>query len=368
MTASSLPETVRIIEETTEQGLQRGFQLYVSQYGEIVADAGFGEARPGIPMTSDSITLWLSAGKPVTAVAILQLWESGRLGLDDPVQQHIPEFAGEERAEITIRHLLTHTVGIKQIAHGWPQVNWETIIERICDAPLLEEWPPGKRAAYQPSLTWFLLGEIIQRITGRNFSDYIGQQVFLPCGMEDSWNGMPQEVFDGYGDRISMMYQRERNELKTLDWHEGGRCTAPSPGSNCRGPARELGRFYEMLLHGGKGPDDINVLKSTTVELMTRRVRENLFDETLQFLVDFGLGVIINSNRYGADKVPYGFGPYAGDHAFGHGGSQSSIGFADPDNGLVIVAIANGMAGEPKHQRRARAINAAIYEDLGLHG
>ena len=361
-----LPETVRIIEETAEQNLHRGFQLYVSHKGEVISDSGFGEARPGVPMTADTITLWLSAGKPITAVAILQLWESGRLGLDDPVQQHIPEFVGEERAKITIRHLLTHTVGIKQIAHGWAQVNWETIIQRICEAPLLDEWPPGKRAAYQPSLSWFLLGEIIQRVTGREFSDYLRQQIFLPCGMQDSWNGMPYEQFEAYGDRISIMYQREGKELKPLDWHEAQRCTAPSPGSNCRGPARELGRFYEMLLQGGMGPDGISVLKSSTIELMTRRVRENLFDETLHFIIDFGLGVIINSNRYGADKVPYGYGPYCGEHTFGHGGSQSSIGFADPENELVVVAVANGMAGEPKHQRRSRAINAAIYEDLGL--
>ncbi|MEZ6049550.1 MAG: serine hydrolase domain-containing protein [Planctomycetaceae bacterium] len=364
--SNALPSTMRTINETAGQNLHRGFQLYVSHKGEVIADAGFGEARPGVPMTSDMITLWLSAGKPITAVAILQLWESGRLGLDDPVQQHIPEFAGSERAGITIRHLLNHTVGLKQIAHGWPHVDWETVIERICAAPLIEMWPPGQRAGYQPSMTWFLLGEIIQRITGRSFCDYVRQQIFIPCGMVDSWNGMPLQQFQEYGDRISIMYQREGKELKTLDWHEAERCTSPSPGSNCRGPARELGFFYEMLLNGGVSRDDVRILKSSTIELMTRRSRENLFDETLQFMVDFGLGVIINSNRYGADKVPYGYGPYAGEKAFGHGGSQSSIGFADPENDLVVVAIANGMAGEPKHQRRAKAINTAIYEDLGL--
>ena len=82
--------------------------------------------------------------------------------------------------------------------------------------------------------------------------------------------------------------------------------------------------------------------------------------------MDWGLGIIIDSNRYGDDTVPYGYGRSSSPRTFGHGGSQSSIAFADPDCRLVVAAVFNGMPGEAKHDARMRAVLAALYEDLGL--
>jgi CubicO group peptidase (beta-lactamase class C family) len=82
--------------------------------------------------------------------------------------------------------------------------------------------------------------------------------------------------------------------------------------------------------------------------------------------MDWGLGTIVNSNRYGVQTVPYGYGPLSSDRAFGHSGSQSSAAFADPDYGLVVAAMLNGMPGEPAHHRRMRAFLEALYRDLGL--
>jgi len=81
--------------------------------------------------------------------------------------------------------------------------------------------------------------------------------------------------------------------------------------------------------------------------------------------MDWGLGLMLSSYRK-ADNAPYGFGRYASRSAFGHGGNQSSIGFCDPENELVVAWVANGMPGEKAHQQRNRAINEAIYQDLGL--
>ena len=99
---------------------------------------------------------------------------------------------------------------------------------------------------------------------------------------------------------------------------------------------------------------------------MTARHRIGEFDQTLQHTVDFGLGVICNSNKYGVETVPYGFGQYCSSSAFGHGGAQCSMGFCDPERRLVVVWSANGFCGEGLHQRRNRMINNAICVDLGL--
>jgi len=78
------------------------------------------------------------------------------------------------------------------------------------------------------------------------------------------------------------------------------------------------------------------------------------------------LGFLVDSNLYGAETVPYGYGPYASPRTFGHSGRQSSMAFADPEHELVVVAGVNGMPGERTHDERMRAFTAALYRDLGL--
>ena len=99
---------------------------------------------------------------------------------------------------------------------------------------------------------------------------------------------------------------------------------------------------------------------------MTTAQRVGLFDETFKHVMDWGLGLIVDSNRYGADTVPYGYGPYSSPRTFGHGGSQSSVGMADPEHALVVCVAFNGLPGEGKHDIRLRRFMAAVYEDLGL--
>ncbi len=130
-----IPATRAVIEQGIAAGLHIGAQVYVSIHAQPVADLAFGQSRPGVPMTPDTLMLWLSGSKPVGAVAIAQLWEQGKLGLDDPVARHIPEFAQNGKESITIRHILTHTAGFRWVETGWPTESWEQIIARICQAP-----------------------------------------------------------------------------------------------------------------------------------------------------------------------------------------------------------------------------------------
>jgi CubicO group peptidase (beta-lactamase class C family) len=128
---------------------------------------------------------------------------------------------------------------------------------------------------------------------------------------------------------------------------------------------RELGRFYEMLLAGGS-LNGVRILSPQTVEAMTARHRVGQFDRTVNHLLDWGLGFLINSAQYGVETVPYGYGPFASPRTFGHGGNQSSAGFCDPENQLVVSVVFNGMPGEAAHQDRIRRVLRAVYEDLGL--
>ena len=167
----------------------------MSRGGTLVADLAVGESRPGVPFNPDTLMLWLSAGKPVGAVAIMQLRERGLLQLDDPVCQYLPEFAAGGKGAVTIRHLLTHTGGFRWIDLAWEKSNWDQIIARICAASLEYNWVPGEKAGYHPNTSWYILGELVRRIDGRPYQHYVREEIFLPLGMRDSWIGMPIEQF-----------------------------------------------------------------------------------------------------------------------------------------------------------------------------
>jgi CubicO group peptidase (beta-lactamase class C family) len=103
-----------------------------------------------------------------------------------------------------------------------------------------------------------------------------------------------------------------------------------------------------------------------TVEALVARHRAGMYDQTFKHVLDFGLGFVLNSNQYGVDTVPYGYGPAASPRTFGHSGMQSSSAFADPENGLAVAIVFNGTPGEAAHDRRIRAVLITMYEELGL--
>lgn len=365
-----LPQTCSVIEQGMISGDHAGAQLYVSRGGSPVAEVALGDSRPGMPMTTDSIVLWLSSTKPIGAAAVLQLREQGLLELDDPVARHIPEFAAHGKEAVTIRHLLTHTCGFRWVDIGWPENDWNTIIALLCDAHLEKDWTPGQKAGYHPFTSWCILGELVGRVDGRKFSQYVRDEIFEPLGMADSWIGMPVEQYRRYGERIGLLSDtfaqtKAASEPAFHRFSSERGATDCIPGGNGHGPVRELGSFYEMLLAGGE-VGGMQVLSRDSVAMMTSRQRVGMFDETFKHVMDWGLGVIIDSKQYETRPIPYCYGPHASPETFGHGGSQSSVGFADPAHGLVVAVVFNGTPGEPRHQRRLQQFCTALYQDLGL--
>ena len=364
---SEIPQTLEVIRAGIARGLHLGVQLYVSRDLRPVVDLAIGENQLGEALTSNHILPWLSAGKPITAVAVLQLVEEGLLDLDRPVATLIPEFAQAGKEAITTRHLLTHTAGIDAVMLGWPQTPWSEIIARICAAPLKPGSIPGETPAYDPQRSWFILGEIVQRLRGRPIEEVLRADLFEPLGMTHTWLAIPDALYDDDAPRLGRIHVSNAGQLKMSHGHLRETVTSPAPGSSCRGPIRELGRFYEMLLGEGSWGGR-QFLARDTFQLMTQRHRSGKFDQTFQHTVDFGLGIIINSNRYGANTIPYGFGRRSSEGTFGHGGSQSCIGFADPVHRLAVAAVANGYPGEVPHNRRFRELLTSLYDDLGIGG
>jgi CubicO group peptidase (beta-lactamase class C family) len=371
--ATALPRTMALIERDIAEGGSVGAQTYVSLGGAPVADAAVGIAREGVAMTPATLMAWFSCTKAVTAAAVMQVWERGLLDLDDPVARHVPEFAQNGKGTVTVRHLLTHTGGFRGAdtwldgsGKGPSTVGWDEVIAKICAARLEPGWVPGRTAGYHPTAGAFMLGEIVRRLDGRPFDRYLREAIFEPLGMTDCWVGMPPERYRAYGDRIGVMHNTEGATPAPMPHVDSEAFTARCvPGGSGRGPMRQLGRFYEMLL--GRGTlDGARILSAQTVEAMGARHRTGIKDRTFGHVIDWGLGVIVNSALYGVATVPYEYGDRASPRAFGHSGRQSSVGFCDPEYGLAVALLLNGQPGEARHQARIWPILTAIYEDLGI--
>jgi CubicO group peptidase (beta-lactamase class C family) len=370
MSLTDLPRTLSIIQDGIQSGLHPGAQMYVSLARRVVCDDAIGLARDGVPMTRDTLTLWMSAGKPVTAVAVLQLVDRGLIALDTRVAEVIPEFGQNGKAAITLRHILTHTAGFRGPLNNFTPGTWDEILQRVYALKQEAGWVPGDKAGYHIGSSWFVLGELVRRLDGRSIDRFVHEEIFSPLGEPEASIGIDPDVYDGQPTRWSLVYDTSKES--TPEWQGNTReaNTLPRPGANARGPIRALGQMYERLL-APSPPDPLpeyrerELISAPLARAMTSRQRAGMLDQTFKQTLDWGLGVMVDSKQYAGEHA-YGFGPHASADTFGHSGNQSSCGFFDPAHELVVAWTCNGMPGEAKHQARASAINAAIYEDLAL--
>ncbi len=360
-TRPELAAVTELLERRRSEGWHDGAQCYVSRNGEVLLDAVIGESRPGRTLEPDDLMLLYSAGKPLTVTAVLQLWEQGQLGLDDLVGDYVDGWGnGKERC--TIRHVLTHTGGFPNADSQLfdADVPYADVVAHIAASP--GRWEPGTDAAYHPSSGWKILGAIVERVDGRPIDRYLREEVFARLGVENMRLGIPSDEQAALGERIAPVYWRG-HVIPTIDadgslqmvpykvdrYHNEPHFVAKvEPGGGMRAPARELARFYESLL--GFGPP---VLEPRTVEVMGAIHRYGIKDRLFRQNIPWGLGV----------QVAFTGG--TGRRAFGHGGMASSRALADPEYGLVMAVVSNGLTGFVEAEQRLFEVTNAVYSALG---
>lgn len=365
-------ERVRqLLEDGIAAGWHRGAQLEVRRAGASAVSLCVGESRPGVAMTPETLLPWFSCTKPFTAVAVAQLAERGEVSFDDPVAAHVPEFAAEGKDAVTLRHVLTHTGGFRTVqppTDVW-RLEWDELVDRICASPLEPGWVPGQRAGYHAVTGFHVLGEVVQRVTGRSFADYVTEEILEPLDLADSWMRLTEERYEAYGTRMGVVEETARPDgaapvpVRGLDSWRGFRRASPAGGGV--GPMADLVKLFEALLDGG-ARDGERVLSEATVADVVRPSRLGMHDETFGMVIDWGLGVMLNSWQYRRAPAHYGYGDHASPGAYGHGGQQSSIAFADPAHGLAVALCCNGRPGEALNHRRTQPVLTALYEELGL--
>ena len=354
MSREALLEAAQALEAGCASGLHPGAQLYVSRRGMSVMEFACGDSLADGPLTPDSVTAWFSSCKPITALAIALLYQRRALDLDDRVQRFIPEFAnGKERC--TVRQVLTHVGGFPNAFHDGTEFGWEEAISIICAAAA--ETEPGTRAAYHHSSGWYILGELVRRIDGRPIDRFVTEEIFVPLGMRESHMGMAPARQRMLGSRLARVALGRSEKAPYVDESFVRRFNATeeiarvNPGGGVRGPARDLGRFYEWLLAKGEW-EGRPILERGTVELFTACHRWGLPDQTLANApLSWGLGFGLHGNS----DLP----TFASRRAFCHSGMVSSVGMGDPDRRLACIVITTGLLDPLGSARRLRAVTGA---------
>ena len=344
----------RLIEHFISQRIQNdvkeqrvcGAAVAVLQRGETVYRAEFGYQHPqrSEPLRSDAIFRIASMTKPITAVAVLQLAQQGKLDLQDEVAKYLPQYArlpmaggGYNTVPLRIWHLLTHTASMEADAlsretarYKMPPENNKTIagaVDYYATLPLPFE--PGTHRRYSGRVGYDILGRIVEVVSGVEFAEYMHRNIFQPCGMVDTTFAPSQEQWQ----RVVGMHNYVDGkgvESPTVPGCVLDNCpvTHPLGGSGLISTLDDYIKFAQTLLNKGLAPGG-RILDAQWVEQMAA---PQLPVEMMSESVNQGLGVrVITGDGY----------PWLPSGAFGWSGAYGTHYWVDPVNEIVAIYLKN---------------------------
>jgi uncharacterized protein YbbC (DUF1343 family)/CubicO group peptidase (beta-lactamase class C family) len=289
---------------------------YHRAYGERSVD-------PVERMTEDTIFDAASLTKVIaTTSAIMKLYERGAIGLDSPVVRYLPQFSSPAQQQITVRHLLTHTSGLRpDVSLTKPWSGYETGIRLA-----LDEQPtttPGTAFRYS-DINFILLGEIVHQVSGKPLNEFVEREIFKPLKMRNS-RFVPEK--SRYG--VIAPTTRETNGFVRGVVHDptARRMNGVAGHAGLFTTASDLARFSRMMLNGGK-LDGKRIFKPETVALFTSV-------QSPANLPRRGLGWDIDSAYAGPRGKYFPVGSY------GHTGWTGGSVWIDPYSDSFVIFLSN---------------------------
>lgn len=336
------PQAVAALRARSRRDVDEGrlpsAQIALAREGELVVDETFGAADATRYVT-------FSVTKAFTGALAWLLIGDGLLSADTRVADVVPEFAGNDKQDVTVEHLLTHTAGFPR-APMRPEegADRDARVARMSTWRL--DWPVGTQTEYHATSASWALVEVIDRISGSDFRELFAKRLAAPLGLGGLTVGTPAEVQGGVariesvgdagggetlGDKV-----KETGEQFLLRFNEAEVLAAGVPGAGAVGRAADVALFYQELLHNRAGLFDADVLAD-----VTSNVRNRLVDPLFQVPANRTLGLVVAGDD---DKaVVRGFGRGNSPRAFGAQGVGGQIAWADPATGLSFCYLTNGL-------------------------
>jgi uncharacterized protein YbbC (DUF1343 family)/CubicO group peptidase (beta-lactamase class C family) len=334
-----------LVEQAIAASQLPGAVVLVGREDEVLFEKAYGR-RASVPvvepMSLDTIFDLASLTKAVaTTTAIMRLVEEGRIRLNDAVARFIPEFDRHGKGVISVRHLLTHVSGLRpDVDLGDPWNGYDTAIA-LASAEVPTS-APGERFVYS-DINFFLLGEIVARVSGSALDAYADREIFQPLGMVDTSFNPPASKRPRIAptERCDNMAQwpcdtPDAPPLRGIVHDPTARRMGGVAGhAGLFGTARDLSRFARMLLHGGR-LDAARVLSPLTVAKMTTPATPDGMQATR------GLGWDIDS-PYSANRgelFPIG--------SYGHTGFTGTSLWIDPVSRVYVVFLSSRLHPDGK--------------------
>ena len=339
------------IDGLVESRTERGLQVAVYRHGEQIVDAtaGVADHETGRPVASDTPFYAYSTGKGATATVAHVLVEHGLFGYDTRIVELWPEFGAHGKEGATVRHALTHTVGVPGIpADTTPEdvCDWDKMCEVIADSE--PWWEPGTKSAYHAYTFGYIVGEIVRRATGKPISQVLREEVAEPLGVADElYFGVPEselgrlarlEDAEGSAEFLASM----PDDSPFFKW--GPRATFPTAEFGNRKDvlmadipaggkmtARAMARMYAALL------GEVDDIRLISLERL-REVSAPAFNGQDQIMGNrFTWALGYSMGRIGTDQQET-------PTVFGMGGVGGSNAFADKATGTAFALTKNRLS------------------------
>jgi CubicO group peptidase (beta-lactamase class C family) len=377
------PDFLSVADRLREQlrGSSGGAAVCVYHRGRCVVDLWGGvRDRDGQPWLADTMAPSFSTSKGVASTLVHILVDRGLLDYEDRVAKHWPEFAQNGKERITLRQVLAHQSGLyhirQMIDHADRMLDWQYMVRAIERARPVH--PPGERTGYHGLTFGFLVGEILQRVTGRSFAELVKVELAKPLRLDGMYVGAPEEALP----RAAELIQDLPSQWNPQRWlghplvRRGIREVGPAlacgaralglqvdleslvdalgprgighfdfgaehtlrvsiPAANGLFTARSLARMYAALAGGGE-LDGVRLLSPMTLARATEPQVEARERAVIPIDMRWRLG-------YHAVFTTRGV-PHRG---FGHFGFGGSGGWADPSRDLAVAMIVNSGIGTP---------------------
>lgn len=300
-----------------------GVAIAVVREGEVIKLAGYGLASVelGAPVTPDTVFSLASTTKSFGGIAIMMLVEEGRLSLDDPLVELLPDLPSSWSG-VTVRHVLTHTAGLPDFVSEPDVMIGETVAESLA---LAKEEPvdfgPGDKWSYNQT-GYLLVGMLVEQLTGMTFGEFVLERIAKPLGLDSARFGGAATLVP---DRAPLYEIDDEGTLRPyLTWRYPASGIAAAAGLNLS--ARDFARFCAAFAGGGLlGPDSRQAMWEP-VRLNDGRVPR------------FRMGTL----GYGCGWAEY---LYRGHVAYGHDGGGTNVFNYFPADDLSIVVLTNSLGG-----------------------
>lgn len=333
-----------------EAGLLPSAQIAIGLDGEVVVSESFGTATP---QTRYNI---FSATKALIATVMWQLMAEGAVAPEDPVARHFPEFAGQGKGDITIEQVMIHQGGFPRAPIGpphWADRSWR--IDKMASWRL--NWEPGTQFEYHPTSAHWVLGEIIERVDRRDYRESVRERVLVPLGLRSLALGVAPDEQGDVADMAPIGEAPTPDELEAafgVRTYDLGEVTPEAltffndpavraigvPGGGGMSNAADLASFYQALLHNRR-PDGETFMDAAWLADGTGRIRGTLPDPILGHPSNRSLGLVIAGDD-GLSSLR-GMGKTVSPRTFGHNGAAGQIVWADPETGLSLCYLTNGI-------------------------